>query len=300
MELLQLLQNESVEGAQEILSKIRTGAAVEDILAESSAQIQGVVSPQALEKITIPGAAISGDALAFMHENPLSPTLVSAIKSCLPGIHAWREAVSFMLQVTGIVFPALSQARIQQLLNAAHQEQTQSRAGLDEICALAAASSQYSRGGISETVGTIMYSVAKLYLDDVIQVDRIAAVRVCIFLVLYNAVHRADVAFADTGEFSARMLLRLLIASRIWPCHKSWGPSKVGHSTPRSQTRVWDSCSNPVDLQKVSTLNSYVLLTLTLCSWLAAALGYVVADEHLTNWTGVVDGVDGVPGLAGV
>ena len=141
---------------------------------------------------------------------PLSWPSFPTVQACLPHVTVWREAIEYFLRCTGCIFPTITPAQIDQLFTLVTGSERPSNAVLGEICAVAAVGAQYSKGKISGTQGDILYSMAKQFLESVINADRVAAVRVCTLLSAYSIDAQGAAAIVSVGR-SCRLLPTLTV-----------------------------------------------------------------------------------------
>jgi len=114
----------------------------------------------------------------------------------------FEKAADTLLKVSGLVFRVYSPEQQQDILRHVYHdsERPSSKAAICELCSLAAVGTQFSGGQIPPDNGDIMYSMAKQFLDDVIAVCPLRALKVVTLLAVYNMINHATVSLAYIGK----------------------------------------------------------------------------------------------------
>lgn len=114
----------------------------------------------------------------------------------------FEKAADTLLKVSGLVFRVYSSEQQQDIFRHVYRgsERPSSKAAVCELCSLAAVGTQFSGGRIPPNDGDIMYSMAKQFLDDVIAVSPLRALKVVTLLAVYNIVNHATVSLAYIGK----------------------------------------------------------------------------------------------------
>ncbi len=114
----------------------------------------------------------------------------------------FEKAADTLLKVSGLVFRVYSPEQQRDILQHVYHdsERTSSKAAICELCSLAAVGTQFSGGEIPPDNGDIMYSMAKQFLDDVIAVSPLRALKVVTLLAVYNMLNHATVSLAYIGK----------------------------------------------------------------------------------------------------
>lgn len=114
----------------------------------------------------------------------------------------FEKAADTLLKVSGLVFRVYSAEQQQEILRHVYHgsDRHSSKAAICELCSLSAVGTQFSGGLIPPDDGDIMYSVAKQFLDDVIAVSPLRALKVVTLLAIYNMINHATVSLAYIGK----------------------------------------------------------------------------------------------------
>lgn len=114
----------------------------------------------------------------------------------------FEKAADTLLKVSGLVFRVYSSEQQQDILRHVYHgsERPSSKAAVCELCSLASVGTQFSGGQIPPDDGDIMYSMAKQFLDDVIAVSPLRALKVVTLLAIYNMMNHATVSLAYIGK----------------------------------------------------------------------------------------------------